>query len=351
MSKLNFVTNIWRKLFRLFKLTTAPVVKVYHGYGNQEHCMVFGHVFTLSPIQRKKYTQSTLINALAMLRLFMVKTRKGATVRLTWEGKTYTAITESDGFFRFEWKPENALAVGWHPVKVELIHPLTHQPITHGDGAVFIPYNNQFGFISDIDDTFLISHSSKIRKRLYVLLTKNAHSRIPFEGVVNHYRLLSLAHAPANTTNPFFYVSSSEWNLYNFINDFSRKNGLPKGIFLLSQIKKLKDVLKTGQNKHATKFMRIARVLEAYPHHKFVLLGDDTQEDPSIYASIAEHFQHRIFAVYIRQVEKRNKESVQVKIHQIENAGVRTCYFAHSKDAMEHSRRIGLIDDREDSIG
>ncbi len=38
-----------------------------------------------------------------------------------------------------------------------------------------------------------------------------------------------------------------------------------KVFFLLSQLKKLKQVLKTGQGKHATKFMRIARIVEAFP--------------------------------------------------------------------------------------
>ena len=47
---------------------------------------------------------------------------------------------------------------------------------------------------------------------------------------------------------------------------------MPEGVFLLSQIKRLSEVWKTGATKHATKFMRIARILEAYPDSKIYFI-------------------------------------------------------------------------------
>jgi phosphatidate phosphatase APP1 len=176
-----------------------------------------------------------------------------------------------------------------------------------------------------------------------VLLTKNAHSRKPFEGVVNHYQLLAKAYTENNNQNPFFYVSSSEWNLYDFIKEFCRKNAMPEGVFLLSQIKKLSEVWKTGATKHSTKFMRIARILEGYPKQKFVLLGDDSQQDPVIYARIVEHFPGRIVSVYLRHVYEKNLHNVKEEIRKIEAAGVHYCHFTNSKEAIEHSYKIGLI--------
>lgn len=275
----------------------------------------------------------------------MVRPYARAHIKLNWDGQTYETLSEDDGFFRVEWKPVQSLSAGWHPVQVNLVN------ITQGvetilnvaHGQVYVPHSNQYACVSDIDDTFLISHSSNLRKRLYVMLTKNAHSRKPFEGVVNHYQLLATAQAAPDTPNPFFYVSSSEWNLYNYILAFSEKHDLPKGIYLLSQLKRLSQVWKTGQNKHATKFMRIARILEAYPEQHYILLGDDTQEDPNIYAAIAEHFPGKISCVYLRQVEKRNFETVNATIKKIENAGVPCCYFKHSSEAIIHSKKIGLV--------
>lgn len=282
--------SIKKRLLFWFRLTKEPVVKVYHGFGNKDHVFAFGHVFKLSPLPRKRYRSNILTNTFALFRSFMIRPWPNAVVRLTWNDKTYEGKTEKDGFFRFEWAPGQDISAGWHAVHVHLINITTGDILASGEGAVFIPHVHQYAIISDIDDTFLISHSSNLRKRLYVLLTKNAHSRKPFEGVVKHYQLLAAAGTTQNLPNPFFFVSSSEWNLYNFILEFSRKNELPKGIYLLSQLKNFKEVFKTGQNKHSTKFTRIVRVIEAYPEQKFILLGDDSQEDPNIYASVVEHF-------------------------------------------------------------
>ncbi|MEJ7767682.1 MAG: phosphatase domain-containing protein [Chitinophagaceae bacterium] len=341
--------STWEKLnkrfFNKLRLTRDPIVKVYHGYGHSDRLVIYGHVLALSPLPGKRYSNNFLINAFDLLRLFMVRPFPRATVNLNWDGKTYSAESEEDGFFKIEWQPDQPLSPGWHPVQVNLVKSLkgNESILSVGHGNVFIPYVNQYICISDIDDTFLISHSSNLRKRLKLLLTKNAHSRQPFEGVINHYQLMATAGTNPQAPNPFFYVSSSEWNLYEYIVNFSHKHSLPKGVYLLSQLKQISQVFKTGQSKHATKFIRIARIVESYPQQKYILFGDDSQEDPVIYASIAKHFPGNVRCVYIRHVHKTNQEKVKNTIKEIEDAGVSCCYFTHSKDAILHSRQIGLI--------
>ena len=263
---------------------------------------------------------------------------------MEWEGLLLYAQTQDDGFFKFEWSPAKSRQsqVGTILPYILKKKNIAAQKIS-GTGQVIIPFDSTYAFISDIDDTFLISHSSRLRKRLYVLLTKNARSRKPFAGVVNHYQLLAASAQKENITNPFFYVSSSEWNLFDFIIEFSRKNGLPKGVYLLSELKKFKEVWRTGQNKHATKFMRIVRIVEAYPHLRLILFGDDSQEDPHIYSALVNHFADKIFAVYIRRVHKNKYTGVQKVIDKMIAAGVQCCYFIHSEEAIAHSKSIGLI--------
>lgn len=348
--KLSFYEKVKRKILLLFRLCNDPVVKVYHGYGTPTLMIVFGHVLSLSPLTRKKYRQNFWTNTFALLRSFMVVRIPGAKVRMQWGNKVYEATTASDGFFRFEWQPETPLPAGIHKVLIEYY---TNEDdliniLATGAGSVIVPHNNQYAFVSDIDDTFLISHSSDLKKRLYVLFTKNAHSRKPFEGVVNHYKLLANSHTDNGHPNPFFYVSSSEWNLYDFIKEFTRTNELPEGVYLLSQIKRLSEVWKTGATKHSTKFMRIARIMEAYPHQKFVLFGDDSQQDPTIYAGIVKHFPGRVLSVYLRHVYDKNISNVRELIKNIEAAGVPCCHFEHSKTAIEHSYKIGLIERSEE---
>ncbi len=342
----NIITRLQQKLFLWLRLSVKPVVKVYQGYATAHHVMVMGHVLRLSPLPRKKYRGNIWTNSLALIRSFMVSPMANRIVIMQWQNITLETRTAKDGFFRFVGSPATVPLPGYHLVQVSLVHRKggSLPPRAVGEGHIVVSHENGFGIISDIDDTFLISHSTNICKRLYVLFTRNAHTRRPFDGVVKHYQLLSAAHATTQQPNPFFYVSSSEWNLYSFLQEFTLKNQLPKGVFLLNQLKTFTQLLKTGNNKHATKFTRIVRVMEAYPSQVFILLGDDSQMDPHIYASVVAHFPDRVRCVYLRHVYEKNILNVHRLIQQIRTAGVPVCHFEHSRDAIEHSKSIGLVD-------
>ena len=339
-------TNWWatvvRNVLGWFRLTNERTIRVYHGYGHAGRYVIYGHVIGFGPRQRTRFSQNVIKNMAALVRLFIVRPLAGAQLQLRWEGEIFKTTSEDDGFFKIEWTHNRHLAAGWHPLQIEMTDD-EGNVVSTGMGQIFIPHTTQLGFISDIDDTFLISHSSHMRKRLHVLFTRNAHSRQPFQGVVEHYQALMLANTTEDAPNPFFYVSSSEWNLFYYIREFTIKNELPKGVFLLNQIKRFSQLFKTGQNNHSTKFMRIVRVLEHYPTQKFVLLGDSSQQDPNIYAAVAKHFPQQVRAVYIRDVHKKNQQKVKETLEKMESAGVPCCFFEHSAEAFEHSQRIGLI--------
>ena len=89
--------------------------------------------------------------------------------------------------------------------------------------------------------------------------------------------------------------------------------------------------------------MRIVRILEHYPSQRFVLLGDSSQQDPDIYAAVVKHFPKQVHAVYIRDVYKKNKQKTAETLAAIESEGVPCCFFEHSAEALEHSKKIGLI--------
>jgi phosphatidate phosphatase APP1 len=332
-----------RNFLTWLRLTDHPVVKVYRGFGNDKQLVVHGTVFKRSALPRKRLRNNVFLNLFGLLRLFLVKPCPRVTVRIFVGGQYKETQTDTDGYFRMEIPVSEPLSMGWSSVRAELIDRSLDAITAWGEGQIMVPHPTQFACISDIDDTFLVSHSATLTKRLKVLLTKNAHTRKPFEGVVAHYKLLAEANSGPDARNPFFYVSSSEWNLYDYILEFSKKHGLPDGVYLLSPLKQLSEVLKTGQNKHMTKFMRVVRILEAYPAQQFILLGDDTQEDPSIYASVVEHFPQQIRCVYIRQVHGKNEPKTREILARIEAMNVPCCYFAHSAEARQHSIDIGLV--------
>jgi phosphatidate phosphatase APP1 len=332
----------WKETFlNWFRLTAEPTVKVYHGYGHMNRLTVFGHVLKLTAFPRRKFRGGIIRNTLALLRLFMVKPYPHVTVEMEWKGKKYQCKTDIDGFYKFDWQDEEPFARGWHDVKVIAVE--NNKMIAAAKGSVYIPEPTQYIFVSDIDDTFLVSHSSNLRKRLFVLFTNNARSRKPFEGVVRHYELLRNSNTTETAPNPFFYVSSSEWNLYDYLTEFISVNKIPKGIYLLNQLKQFTELLKTGQNNHQTKFTRIVRILQSFPTQRVVLLGDSSQHDPYIYESIVKHFPKQVHAVYIRDIYKKNMTAVAEVLHKIESAGVPCCFFQHSSEAIMHSVKIGLV--------
>ncbi len=317
-------------------------IRVYHGYGHQRNMVVYGHVLAYKPVRTSLYTDNILLNIIHLIRLFFVSPLPHVRVQMRWNNQHFFSTTEKDGFFKFEWQSNEHVEAGWHQIIINTIDKQGRTTAT-GEGKIFIPHSTQYGFISDIDDTVLVSHSSKTGKKLRVMFTKNPRSRKTFADVVKFYQLLSLAHTTPDLLNPFFYVSSSEWNLYDDLNEFFKHNDLPKGAFLLNSIKKWYQLFSTGNTKHQGKFIRVIRILEAFPKQKFILLGDNSQRDPEIYASIANKYSDRIIAIYIRNVQKSKVEITSQLFSSIQNKQIYAFQFNHTDEAIIHSKSIGLI--------
>lgn len=330
---------MYTRLLKWLRINNKVIVKVYQGYGHQQHLVVYGHVLARSPLPQTYSRNNIWRNMLQLLRLFWVKPLSQAKVQLQWEDKIIEATTEDDGFFVLIWASTASVPAGIYDVTVSCVG----EPVARGVGSVVVPHITQLAIISDIDDTFLISHSSTIFKRLYTLFTLNARTRKAFEGVANHYQLLQYAQTNPDEPNPFFYVSSSEWNLYDYLQEFIQVQQLPPGTFLLNQIKRWYQLLKTGKTKHQGKFARIVRVMEAFPNQRFILLGDNSQRDPEIYYSIATHFPDRIVAIYIRLVNAKKEMTAKQLLEPLEKKGIAVCLFAHSEDAIIHSTALGLM--------
>lgn len=330
--------NKW--LLHWLGLTKGITVKVYRGFGHAQLLHVYGHVLSVSTVQRP-YKNNILRNIRMLLGLFFVKPVAGITVQLQWGEQLISGITETDGFFRLEWSSVNSVPAGEHQVTVVCLQNDTE--LARCEGCLVVPHITQLAVISDIDDTFLVSYSATRLKRLVTLLGSTARTRKAFDDVASHYRFLQFAQNEGTNPNPFFYVSSSEWNLYSYLHEFLQVQKMPEGILLLNQLKRWNELWKTGKTKHQGKFARIVRVMEAFPEQSFVLMGDNSQQDPAIYAAVASHFPNRIKAVYIRAVVEANKASTDTLLQPLQDAGIPCCLFRESKKAIEHSRKIGLI--------
>lgn len=318
-----------------------PILKLYRGYANDQELIVMGHVFLPTKDTDYDFQDKNFKNASSIIGMYRMKTWSNADIYLTHNNTVIHTKTLGDGYFKF-CIPLTEDYYGWVAYEVSLTY--NEETITAKDSYIR-PKIDNIGIISDIDDTFLVSYTMNPLKKLYYLLFRNINRRKIFEDVTAHYQALSQSgRKDKEELNIFFYVSSSEWNLYRFIVKFTEIHNLPKAVLLLKDIKtSLSNFFWTGRGGHNHKFEKIKHILEFYPNLKYVLIGDDSQEDPYLYEAIAKIFPLTIQAIYVRQTSKRKKQKVINTLKNLESLKVEVCYFKKSKEAIAHSKRIGLI--------
>lgn len=320
-----------------------PILRLYRGYANEQELIVMGHVFKPTRKQDYDFQKKRFKNAKSVIKMFRIRTQANAEVFLKYRDTQIRTKTLRDGYFKFCVPLNQDENYGWNDYEVSIVYK--NKTIVE-QGKYIRPHKGEIGIISDIDDTFLISESLNPFKKLYLLLFKNVHSRKVFEDVVPHYQALHLSGRDnEHETNAFFYVSSSEWNLYGFIVKFTEIHKLPEAVLLLKDIKtKLSNFIFSGRGSHNHKFEKIKHILEFYPNLKYVLLGDDSQEDPFLYEAISKIFPLTVKAVYIRQTGNVPLKKVQKAMDNLKDLGVEVCYFTSSSEAIDHSKSIGLIE-------
>ena len=319
-----------------------PILKLYRGYANRQELIVMGHVFKPTTKLDYNFQKKNFKNATSVIRMFQISIQANASVYLEINGKKIHTKTLDDGYFKFCIPIIDDSSFGWINYKVATIYK--NQEIS-ATGSYIRPHEGTHGFISDIDDTFLVSHTRNPFKKIYILLFKNLSARKVFDDVVAHYQALSAAgRNNKSEKNAFFYVSSSEWNLYRFITQFTAIHHLPRAVLLLKDIKtSLLDLFITGRGDHNHKFEKIKHILEFYPNLQYTLLGDDSQHDPYLYENICKIFPVNVIAVYIRQTGNSKKHKTEKALKNIESLNVKVCYFKKSSEAIAHSKMIGLI--------
>jgi phosphatidate phosphatase APP1 len=295
-----------------------------------------------NPTIRERFTQNIFYNIRHLIRLFAIHPIADARIQLQHQSTLLETRTQEDGFFEFHWESPQELTAGFQSITVSYLDK-EGKVLQEVLGELYIPHSVQLGVISDIDDTILISYSSRLLKRLRVLFTRQPHSRKTFADIVHYFTLLSVSGTTPDLPNPFFYVSSSEWNLYDDLTEFFSHNHLPEGVLLLNKIKRLQELGASGQTQHHNKLVRIERIMRMFPKQRFVLYGDNSQQDPAIYVSIAKQFPQNVVAIYIRSVQAKKKVATKRVLAELAHTSIHTLLFEHTREAMLHSASVGLL--------
>lgn len=268
----------------------------YRGIANHEKIIISGHAFDKHKVRDPHPHHGRRKNLKQTLRRFLARPLTFATIEIHFQDQVRKVRTDKRGYFTCELLHQ-LNEPGWYSYDL-----FWKRNDRRYHGEFYLSDEHETGVISDIDDTLLVSHSTRILRKLALMLFKNAHTRkvIPLlPKWYHHLRELNNQDHP----NDFFYVSNSEWNLYDFLIDFFSLNELPKGVFFLQKLKKgLRDLVITGKSYDNHKMNSIEFLLRFYPHKKFILVGDNGQKDMKIYSLLAEKYTERILGVMIHKL-------------------------------------------------
>jgi len=318
------------------------VIQPYRGFGSAEEVWVGGRVLEDPGLREASDADTTWQNVVAMYRRFESDEVSDAQVELSAGPVTLRVRSDEEGYFqaRVPLPPRHA-GGGWAEVDARLVQGMSSyrtviRARVAGEDAAF-------GVISDIDDTILPSGATRLTELIRNTLFHNARSRLAFAGVAAFYQ--ALVRGPRErgpAANPIFYVSSSPWNLYDFLEDFFELNGVPEGPILLRDLGV--DTDKFIKEGHDHKLDKIERVLSAFPELPFVLIGDSGQEDPELYRESVKRHPGQIRTIYIRDVsDEVRDEEVDQLAHAAEAAEVQFRRVADSAEAARHAAQAGLI--------
>ena len=281
-------------------VTGDPIVAtVFRGFGTADRIHVKGRVLEDEGLAPVSDATTRWQNLVAALKRFESDEVPGARVRLSYAGRTTEVETDEEGYFEAWLAPAAVLteAPRWRRVTAELVDP----PGRAGTGFAIVPPESAgFGVISDLDDTVIRTDATSIVRMARSTLFGNARTRLPFPGVAAFYAALQ-GGAGGIAGNPIFYVSSSPWNLHDFLVEFLEVQRIPLGPLLLRDWGSSRtSLLPLDHREH--KGAAIRRVLETFPALPFILIGDSGQMDPEIYRDVMRAFPGRILAAYIRNV-------------------------------------------------
>lgn len=247
-----------------------------------------------------------------MARLYASREVAGCEIVLDFGPHRASAISDAEGFAVFDLAFEHDIPLPphsrWESATLSAVD--CRCPEGPAKALILAPGSDiHHGVISDLDDTVLETGVWNLARNWRRVLASSPADRIAVPGVEDLFTHIGGGAGgkaedsgrPPSPSRPFFYISSSPWNLYGFLTEFLSLNNLPLGPMLLKDWGFNRKTL--GSKSHGDhKTGAIAALLEFYPHLRFILIGDDSQGDVAAYADAVVSHPGRVAGVLIRHV-------------------------------------------------
>ncbi|MXO75357.1 DUF2183 domain-containing protein [Altererythrobacter aerius] len=300
----------------------APVrVQPFFGHRSETRLTIAARALRAGTTRTDPFRNRGRLQAMrTMLAQFASREVPGLLVRLELKGPAgltvdHRAVTDDEGYVRFD----VTLLPDWplpeHPAwETVCLHWLTSEGPQCIEGYVLAPGRiTRLAVVSDIDDTIMETGITgglqSVARNWKRVLAELPDERITVPSADVFYSALGGGAVLAEphgvgvsytaTHRPFFYISSSPWNLFAYLLAFIQSRGLPLGPMLLRDWGFNRATL--GSASHGGhKRVAIDKLMTFYPDMRFALIGDDTQGDLPAYAETVTSLPGRVEAVFIR---------------------------------------------------
>lgn len=284
-----------------------PIIDCYAGYTTPKGIVLRGRVLAKARPLSARQKQSKWRNFRDFLSLF--NTDELAGLEIIAPSSSTSTFTDEEGFYYLLINDTPATYPRTLAIRAAGADQVHHAP-------VFASASASFGVISDIDDTLMHTGAFSLLRNLWTSATGNVHEREIFEDAAELLQTYRTSGAC------FFYVSSSPWNLHEYLHSIFARADVPLGPFFLRDLGISPGQFITGTHgDHKTQ--AIETILAAEPQLDFMLVGDTGQHDPQIYADIATRHTGRISQVILRRPTGRQlSPKVEADIARMQATGV-----------------------------
>jgi phosphatidate phosphatase APP1 len=282
--------------------TSNPILLSFYGLSNGKTNVFFGKLAysAVADLSFKQY--SWLKNFKTIVGLYRTRPISRTEFEMVFDNGTIRGATDVSGSFWCEVEMDEKqsklieirlLTTGKNVLLTEDLYPnKIHAVDTHTI------------VVSDLDDTLIHSFIKNKLMQIRTLLFTTVEKRRAVQDMSHLIKRFALAGADA------FYLSNSEQNLYPLLFRFLTINKFPPGPLFLRQYIHVRDLVarKLLGKRHSHKMTMLGKLMELFPNKKFILIGDNTQKDLSIYLKLADMFPERIRYIIIRKVREREKD-------------------------------------------
>ena len=345
------VVGLERRLASLLVLLGGPVrVHPFHGFGADGWVRLGGRVLVGATPQLRRTRGGGRAAPARLTRRAMVRANllpfltvevAHARVRLAIGNREEVVVADGDGYVHAR-LTDLTLPAGRHVATLTPLEP--HGPPSTATVHVLDP-KADLVVVSDVDDTIVdsgIAHG--MVATLTTMLLQEQSTRVPLAGAPELYRALARG---GDVDRPFFYLSTSPWNLVGFLQGFLSRRGFPEGPLLLTDWgPSTSSLLRASSLEH--KLTALRELAQQLPLARFVLIGDTGQQDPLIYARFASEHPGRVACVYVRRAGSpgpRAEARAAMATAELARCGVPFLVTGDSEQMLQHAREQDLVDE------